>query len=924
MKNDGIGNGLQDLSGHTPMMQQYLRIKAEHPNALLFYRMGDFYELFHDDAKRAAPLLSITLTKRGASAGEPIPMAGVPVHALDFYLGKLVALGEAVAICEQIGDPSTTKGPVERKVIRTITPGTLTDAQLLPEREDRPLVALAMLPGAPKAQRVLIASIVAASGDCCVTDVSQSELDAELERIGPAELLVAEGLVKPHLALLGRVRQRLQAAGSVPLIERPDWQFDAARGERLLRETLGVHTLHSTEIADQPAAVGAIGALLDYLALTLGQPFRHLQPIRRLRRDALIAIDPVARRNLELVKPLQEERGATLLARVDQCATAAGSRLLRQWLLAPLQDKAEVLSRQDLVECLIANRLTQPIRRHLSGCADIERIATRISLASVRPRELVALKDALPVLSQCLELLRQAGDTVGSGPRAAIAQLSEAADVDPAVAAMLLETLVDEPAALVRDGGVIRDGFDGTLDELRSVDRDCDRFLAEMEQRERERSGIASLKVGYNSVHGFFIEVGRAQADKVPADYRRRQTLKSTERYITAELKAFEDKALSARERALAREKGLYEQLLQALAPHIPALQHLARAIAALDCCHALAAVAEQSRWIRPQLDDTPGLHIKGGRHPVVEKVVERFIANDCEMDPEQRLLVITGPNMGGKSTYMRQAALIAVLAWCGSFVPAESCVIGPIDRIFTRIGASDDLAGGRSTFMVEMTEAAVIINAATEKSLVLVDEIGRGTSTFDGLALAHAIAFHLLETSRSLTLFATHYFELTALASQSTAAVNLHLAAAEHAGGIVFLHQVRQGPASQSYGLQVARLAGLPASLLKHARATLQSLEQAAAAQQPQMDLFASAPTYPPEQLPAESPPSSSGAAAAWPDATDGAGNEVPRGDPAPAASIRSIGEELRSLAVDELTPRLALERIYQWRTMLEDDGRG
>ena len=880
------------------MMQQYLRIKAEHPRALLFYRMGDFYELFHDDAKRAAPLLSITLTKRGASAGEPIPMAGVPVHSLDYYLGKLVALGESVAICEQIGDPATTKGPVERKVLRTITPGTLTDAQLLPEREDRPLVAIAIAPGGHRTPRIVLASIVAASGDCFVTEVGGTELDAELERIGPAELLVAEGAVKPNLALLGRVRQRLQAGGSVPLIERPDWQFDASRGERLLRESLGLHTLHSTEIADLPAAVGAIGALLDYLALTLGQPFRHLQAIKRLRRDSLIAIDPVARRNLELVKPLQEDRGATLLSRVDQCATAAGSRMLRQWLLAPLQDRARVQARQDLIEMLISHRLNQAIGRLLADSADIERIATRVSLGSARPRELIALKDSLPVLMRCIELLEKAhagADRDIAAATSTIAELSAAAAIDPAIAALLQETLADDPPAQVRDGAVIREGFDNALDELRAVDRDCDSFLAQMEQRERERTGIATLKVGYNSVHGFFIEVGRAQADKVPADYRRRQTLKGAERYITAELKAFEDKALSAKERALAREKALYEQLLQVLTAHVPALQKLARSIAALDCCHALAVVAEQSRWIRPSLADAPGIRIKAGRHPVVERVVERFIANDCDLDPDQRLLVITGPNMGGKSTYMRQIALIAILAWCGSFVPAEACVVGPIDRIFTRVGASDDLAGGRSTFMVEMTEAAVIVNAATERSLVLVDEIGRGTSTFDGLALAHAIAFHLLETSRSLTLFATHYFELTALASQSTAAVNLHLAAAEHAGGIVFLHQVRQGPASQSYGLQVARLAGLPAGLLKHARSTLQSLEQAAAAQQPQMDLFATAaPAAEPESLQPE--------------------------PQTPAGPAQAIHEDLRALAVDELTPRLALERIYQWRAMLED----
>jgi DNA mismatch repair protein MutS len=909
--------GPSAMSDHTPMMQQYLRIKADHPRALLFYRMGDFYELFHDDAKRAAPLLSITLTKRGASAGEPIPMAGVPVHALDHYLGKLVALGESVAICEQIGDPAATKGPVERRVIRTITPGTLTDAQLLPEREDRPLVALAVLPGQPKSPRVVLASIVAASGDCSVTEVAAAELDGELERIGPAELLIAEGAVKPNVALLARVRQRLQATGVVPLIERPDWQFDAVRGERLLRESLGLHTLHATEIADLPAAVGAIGALLDYLALTLGQPLRHLQPVRRLRREALIVIDPVARRNLEIVKTLQEERGATLLSRMDRCATAAGSRTMRQWLLAPLQDQTEVRGRQDLVECLIQHRLTQPIGRLLAGCADIERIATRISLGSARPRELIALKDALPVLSKCLQLLHVAATDAGEvggkpPPPAPLAQMAAAAAVDPAIAALLGDTLADEPPALVRDGGAIRAGFDRTLDELRAVDRDCDTFLAAMEQRERERTGIATLKVGYNSVHGFFIEVGRAQAEKVPADYRRRQTLKGTERYITAELKAFEDKALSARERALAREKALYEQLLQSLMPHIPSLQQLARAVATLDCCHAFAVVAEQSRWTRPELADSPGIHIRGGRHPVVEKVVERFIANDCDMDAERRLLLVTGPNMGGKSTYMRQVALIALLAWCGSFVPADACVVGPIDRIFTRIGASDDLAGGRSTFMVEMTEAAVIVNAATERSLVLVDEIGRGTSTFDGLALAHAIAFHLLETSRSLTLFATHYFELTVIASQSAAAVNLHLAAAEHGGGIVFLHQVRPGPASQSYGLQVARLAGLPGNLLRHARRTLQSLEQAAAAQQPQMDLFAAAPALQAEPPTAEWAPEGTAEAAADPGLEPSA----------TALAVQAIGEELRSLAVDELTPRVALERIYRWRGLLDGDG--
>ncbi|MGE3923286.1 MAG: DNA mismatch repair protein MutS [Lautropia sp.] len=903
------------------MMQQYLSIKAQHPSALLFYRMGDFYELFYDDAKRAAPLLSITLTRRGASAGEPIPMAGVPVHALDHYLAKLVALGESVAICEQIGDPATTKGPVERKVLRTITPGTLTDAQLLPEREDRPLVALAPA-GSGKAMRLALAAIVAASGDCVVTELAVAELDAELERIGPAEVLIAESLGRSPAGWVAQLRQRLATGAPVPLSSRPDWQFDPARGARLLREALGVQTLHVAELDDAPAIIAALGALIDYLGQTLGQPFRHLRPVRRLRRDALIAIDPVARRNLELVRPLSDERGATLLSRVDRCATAAGSRQLRQWLLAPLQQHEPVLRRQALVELLIANGLTTAIGRALGQAADIERIATRVALGSARPRELIALKDSLPVLAGCVVQLQAVQPSDPDAPAAqAIADLAAVAGYDPAIAERLAATLADEPAAQVRDGGVIRDGHDAALDELRAIDRDCDSVLAAMEVRERERSGIATLKVGYNSVHGFFIEVGRAQSDKVPPDYRRRQTLKNAERYITPELKAFEDKALSARERALAREKQLYEQLLAELATQVPALQRLAGGLATLDACHAFAAVAEQSRWVQPELAATPGIRIRGGRHPVVERVVEQFIANDCTLDAEHRLLVITGPNMGGKSTFMRQTALIAILAWCGSFVPADACTVGPIDRIFTRIGASDDLAGGRSTFMVEMTEAAVIVNSATERSLVLVDEIGRGTSTFDGLALAQAIALHLLEHCRSLTLFATHYFELTTLANRSPAAVNHHLAAAEHAGGIVFLHQVRAGPASQSYGLQVARLAGLPAGLLRSARGLLQALEQSAATRQPQLDLFDT--TAP---MPAANGADDSDAdrgdrdrGDADPDGNYGVGNDRSSDGAAEQRHLaQSLLAELRELDADALTPREALQQIYRWRERL------
>ncbi|MDO5101425.1 MAG: DNA mismatch repair protein MutS [Lautropia sp.] len=900
-----------DLSSHTPMMRQYLSIKAEHPDALVFYRMGDFYELFYEDARRAASLLSITLTKRGASAGEPIPMAGVPVQALEQYLARLVSAGESVAICEQIGDPATSKGPVERKVVRTITPGTLTDAQLLPEREDRPLVAL-VFRGAGKEAVVTVASVVAASGQCTLITLPEAELEAEIERIAPGELLITEKAARHKAVLIERIRQRLRQGPVMPVLARPDWQFDAQRGSREILESLGLQTLHATELQDDPDALSALGALLAYLNQRIGQPFRHLQPVRRLSRESLITIDQVARRNLELIRPLQDEQGATLLSRMDECATSAGSRLLRQWLLAPLQDRAEVRARQALVSLLVDQQLSHPIGQLLKQTADIERISSRIMLGSARPRELVALRDSLPILAACVEQLQTYAD--GAEPEAieALAHLAQAASIDPAIGARLHDTLLDEPATMIRDGGVIRPGFDAELDELRQIDQGCDAFLAEMEQRERERTGIPTLKVGHNSVHGFYIELGRTHSDKVPVEYRRRQTLKAAERYITPELKAFEDKALSARERALARERVLYEQLLAELKPQVSTLQQMAGALARLDVCHAFAVVAAQSGWVRPTMLSVPGLRIKAGRHPVVEQVVEQFIANDCDLNPQRRLLIITGPNMGGKSTYMRQSALIAILAWCGSFVPAAACEVGPIDRIFTRIGASDDLAGGRSTFMVEMTEAAVIVNAATERSLVLVDEIGRGTSTFDGLALAHAIARHLLVQRRCLTMFATHYFELTSLAEHDAAAINLHLSATEHNGGIVFLHQVCPGPANQSHGLQVARLAGLPAGLLRHARSLLQQLEASAADKGPQMDLFAA--NVPDEHDVMDSPENDNL-------------RQSDRADSSPASSATPvidaraarIAAELLALELDSLSPRQAIDQLYQWRQALD-----
>lgn len=918
-----------DLSAHTPMMRQYLSIKAEHPDALLFYRMGDFYEMFYDDARRAAQLLSITLTRRGTSAGEPIPMAGVPVQALEQYLARLVALGQSVAICEQIGDPATSKGPVERRVIRTITPGTLTDAQLLPEREDRPLAALVFSAGPRAGGRttpplVTLATIVAASGRCTVTALPESELEAEIERIAPGEVLVSESAARNQAVLLERIRLQARATTVMPVLVRPDWQFDVARASRTLCEALGIQTLHATELREDPAGQAAVGALLLYLGQNIGQPFRHLQPVKRLRREAHIIIDQTARRNLELVRPLQDE-GPTLLSRMDHCVTAAGSRLMRQWLLAPLQDRAAVHSRQALVGLLLERDILSPIRRLLAQAADIERIASRIMLGSARPRELVALRDSLPVLGACVaQIQTQSGLksdvlTAGSPPsdgvpspevaaQIMLQQLASAAAIDPAIAERLTATLMDEPAAQIRDGGVIRPGLDSALDELRAISEGCDSFLADMEARERERTGIATLKVGYNSVHGFYIEIGRSHADRIPAEYRRRQTLKATERYITPELKAFEDKALSARERALARERLLYEQLLQALAPHTPALQRLANGLACLDVCQSFAQVAGHSDWRRPKLLAVPGLRIQGGRHPVVEEMVEHFIANDCELTSARRLLIITGPNMGGKSTYMRQAALIALLAWCGSFVPAAACEVGPIDRIFTRIGASDDLAGGRSTFMVEMTEAAVIVNAATERSLVLVDEIGRGTSTFDGLALAHAIARHLLKQRRCLTLFATHYFELTSLAAHEDAAINLHLSATEHNGRIVFLHQIAAGPASKSYGLQVARLAGLPVGLLRHAQNLLQTLEQHAMDQGPQLDLFAT------ENM----QDATVGSIISADNRAECENSPTSHSLPPADATAMQVLEELRSLDLDAITPRQAAEQLQRWHDIL------
>ena len=846
---------------HTPVMQQYLRIKAQHPDMLLFYRMGDFYELFFEDAERAAKLLDITLTRRGASAGEPIKMAGVPYHAVEQYLAKLVKLGESVAICEQIGDPATSKGPVERQVQRIVTPGTLTDAALLDDRRDNVLLALA------RAKGVLgLAWLSLSSGRLRVLETTPTELASELSRLAPAEIVFADDDGSATLEGTGIALKRL-----------PPWQFDVDSGRRLLCEQFGTRDLAGFGADRLGPALGAAGALLQYARATQGATLAHVRELGVEQSDGVVLLDPATRRNLEISETLRGEPAPTLLSVLDNCATSMGSRLMRHWLHHPLRDRTVLRGRLAAVAAL-REGAGESLRAVLRECSDIERITARVALKSARPRDLSGLRDTLARVPDIGALLAPS-DT----PR--ISQLARALHVDPSITERLQRTLLETPAATVRDGGVIADGFDTDLDELRSLQNDSGTFLLQLETRERERTGIANLKVEYNRVHGFYIEVTNANADKVPDDYRRRQTLKNAERYITPELKAFEDKALSAQDRALAREKLLYEELLEWLAPHIAELQAAAAALAELDVLATFGERAEVLGLVAPDLVEDDGLEIEAGRHPVVERQVENFVPNDTRLHDARRMLLITGPNMGGKSTYMRQVALITLLAHCGCFVPATRARIGPIDRIFTRIGAADDLAGGRSTFMVEMTEAANILHNATERSLVLMDEVGRGTSTFDGLALAWAIARHLVEKNRALCLFATHYFELTRLAEDYREVANVHLDAVEHKDRIVFLHAVEEGPASQSYGLQVAQLAGVPGAVIRSARKKLADLESAAS---PQGDLFFGAP-------PSASP--------------------EPTGPDAQPLLAR-----LAAIDPDGLAPREALELLYELKRLAGD----
>jgi DNA mismatch repair protein MutS len=810
------------LETHTPVMQQYLRLKAQHPDVLLFYRMGDFYELFYDDAKRAARLLDITLTARGQSAGQPIPMAGVPFHSVESYLAKLVRRGESVAICEQIGDPSKSKGPVERQVVRVVTPGTVTDEAFLEDRRDTLLAALCR-----EGDRFGLAWLELSSGRFSVLEAEGSEaLTSEIERLRPAELLMPE--------------QAQPAGVSTFVRERPPWHFDLQTATRSLCEQFQTRDLTGFGCADRPLAVAAAGCLLQYVRDTQKAALPHLRGLRTEERGEAVLLDAATRRNLELSTSLADRPDCTVAAVLDRTATAMGGRELRRWLHRPLRDRHPVELRLQAIGALIDKGLHGALHDVLAHVGDVERGLARVALKTARPRDLAQLREALARLPDLQRLLAGIDSP-------ALIDLAARAGTYPDIHALLARAIVEQPPPILREGGVIALGYDAELDELKRISEHSDQYLLDLEARERQRSGIANLRLGYNRVQGYYIEINRSLADRVPPDYHRRQTVKNSERYITPELKEFEDKVLSARDRALAREKLLYDALLDQLIGRLAELQATAAALAALDVLANLAERAVTLRYTAPQLTDEPVVEVTEGRHPVVEQFIDQpFVPNDLQLHDARRILVITGPNMGGKSTYMRQTALIVILARMGSYVPARAARIGPIDRVFTRIGASDDLAGGRSTFMLEMTEAANILNNATAQSLVLMDEIGRGTSTYDGLSLAWACAQHLARTTRAFTLFATHYFELTALAAELDGCANVHLDATEHGDKLIFLHTVKEGPANQSYGLQVAALAGVPQKVISSARRYLRELERRSAEAhepRPQQELLLEVP---------------------------------------------------------------------------------
>ena len=859
----------EGLAAHTPMMQQYLRLKAEHPNELMLYRMGDFYELFYDDARRASGLLDIVLTQRGQSGGAPIPMAGVPVDKLDTYLVKLVRLGESVAICEQVGEVGQGKGPVERQVVRVVTPGTVTDEALLEERRDTLLAALAMDPDGAFG----LAWLDLSAGRFSVMEAQgREDLAAELERLRPAELLLPEDL-DPRPLRLDRPGVR----------SRPPWHFDAESAVRQLTAQFKVRDLAGFGCEGMTQAIRAAGALLSYVRDTQRSALPHLTGLTTEVRDDALQLDPATRRNLELDESLSGRPEATLAGVLDRTATAMGGRELRRWMHRPLRERTTLERRYHAIETLIDSSRREALRGLLKQVGDIERILARVALKTARPRDLAALRAGLAVLPDLRGALAGLDTPLLEDARVGLALRAD-------LHGLLERAVVASPPQLLRDGGVIAEGYDAELDESRSISSNTDQWLLKFEEQERKRTGIANLKLGYNRVQGYFIEVQRSQAGRVPTEYHRRQTVKSAERFITPELKQFEDRVLGARERGLQREKQLYDELLDLLTDELAALKRVAAALTLVDVLANLAERAVELDYVRPQLTDEPRLVIEAGRHPVVERMLDTpFVPNDLGLDEANRMLVITGPNMGGKSTYMRQTALIVILAGMGSFVPAKSATLGPIDRVFTRIGASDDLAGGRSTFMVEMTETAVILNSATGSSLVLMDEIGRGTSTYDGLSLAWACASHIARRVHAFTLFATHYFELTSLADDIAGVANVHLDATEHGDELVFLHSVKPGPASRSYGLQVAQLAGVPREVISSARRYLQQLEGAKSAGAETASGKDLTPLNPQVRL-----------------------------DLAPATQPSEALELLAATDPDLLTPREALQRLYDLKAKL------
>jgi DNA mismatch repair protein MutS len=847
------------------MMQQFLRIKAQHQDSLLFYRMGDFYELFFDDAKSASDLLGITLTARGKAAGEPIPMCGIPYHAADRYLAKLVEAGVSIAICEQIGDPATSKGPVDRQVVRIITPGTVSDEALLDEHRDNCLLAISATVNNTGTQKTYgIAFMNISSGRFVLSELQGLDaLTSEIGRIQPAEILLQEELTEVEAALNHPAKRR-----------RPIWEF----------EHFNTHDLSAFDCQDLSAALQAAGCLIHYARETQKSDLPHIQGIQVERQEDSVILDAASRRNLELDINLAGGKDNTLLSVIDRTATAMGSRLLSRWINRPLRDRAQLQQRQATVAELKTDFRFEALFELLKTIGDLERIIARLGLRSARPRDLAKLRDGLCQLPELQQQLRPMTSTY-------VGELAKRIGEYPQHSELLTRAVKENPPVVIREGGVIAEGFDAELDELRNLSSNAGQYLVDLEQREKERTAISTLKVGYNRVHGYYIEISRGQAGtELPAEYVRRQTLKNAERFITPELKEFEDKVLSARSKSLSREKALYEALLEELATELTRLIASAEALAELDVLNCFAERAVNLEYCEPQLSDEPGIVIEGGRHPVVEKVTaETFVANDLCLNLTQKMLIITGPNMGGKSTYMRQTALITLLALCGSHVPATAVKLGPIDRIFTRIGSSDDLAGGRSTFMVEMTETANILHNATKDSLVLMDEIGRGTSTFDGLSLAWAASVYIAEQVKAYTLFATHYFELTILPETFETIVNVHLDAIEHDNGIVFLHAVKAGPANQSYGLQVAQLAGIPRAVIEKAREKLQQLEN-------------ETPVQPGGTVPSPSTPSFGPSAVA----------DSPFQSEMFASVAHPAVDLLQRLEVDDITAKEALKILY------------